>query len=132
MRPGDQGATLPSVFPALLKPNHGDSSQGITKDAVVNNEKALLDYLDRLRADFPKRGVLVQEFLTGAEYSVQLVGNPDQGLRALPILEVDYSKLDRQAAEDPRLRIEVGARQPLLDADHVPARRRWPIRSSSR
>ncbi len=95
VRPGDQGATLPSVFPALLKPNQGDSSQGITKDAVVSNEKALLDYLDRLRADFPRRGVLVQEFLTGAEYSVQLVGNPDQGLRALPLLEVDYSKLDQ-------------------------------------
>ena len=62
VRPGDQGATLPSVFPALLKPNHGDSSQGITKDAVVNNEKALLDYLDRLRVDFPKRAVLVQEY----------------------------------------------------------------------
>ena len=43
VRPGDQGATLPSVFPALLKPNQGDSSQGITKDAVVTNEKALLD-----------------------------------------------------------------------------------------
>ena len=94
VRPGDQGATLPSVFPALLKPNQGDSSQGITKDAVVSNEKALLDYLDRLRADFPKRGVLVQEFLTGAEYSVGLIGNPDQGLRGLPILEVDYSRLN--------------------------------------
>jgi D-alanine-D-alanine ligase len=94
VRPGDQGATLPSVFPALLKPNQGDSSQGITKEAVVHNEKALLDYLDRLRADFPKRGVLVQEFLTGNEYSVALIGNPDQGLRALPVLEVDYSRLD--------------------------------------
>jgi D-alanine-D-alanine ligase len=94
VRPGDQGATLPSVFPALLKPNYGDSSQGITKDAVVKNEKALLDYLDRLRAEFPRRPVLVQEYLTGAEYSVGLVGNPDQGLRALPILEVDFSKLD--------------------------------------
>ena len=94
VRPGDQGATLPSVFPAILKPNQGDSSQGITKESVVTNEKALLDYLDRLRAEFPKRGVLVQEFLTEAEYSVGLVGNPDQGLRALPILEVDYSRLD--------------------------------------
>lgn len=94
VRPGDQGATLPSVFPALLKPNTGDSSQGITMDAVVSNEKALLDYLERLRAEFPKRSVLVQEFLTGAEYSVGLIGNPDQGLRALPILEVDFSKLD--------------------------------------
>jgi len=94
VRPGDQGATLPSVFPALLKPNTGDSSQGITMDAVVRNEKALLDYLERLRAEFPKRSVLVQEFLTGAEYSVGLIGNPDQGLRALPILEVDFSGLD--------------------------------------
>jgi D-alanine-D-alanine ligase len=94
VRPGDQGATLPSVFPALLKPNFGDSSQGITKDAVVRNEKALLDYLDKLRIEFPRRPVLVQEYLTGAEYSVALIGNVDQGLRALPILEVDYSKLD--------------------------------------
>jgi D-alanine-D-alanine ligase len=82
------------VFPALLKPNTGDSSQGITKDAVVHNERGLMDYLDKLRSDFPKRGVLVQEYLTGGEYSVGLIGNPDQGLRALPILEVDYTKLD--------------------------------------
>ena len=94
VRPGDQGATLPSVFPALLKPNYGDSSQGITKDAVVSNERALLDYLERLRQEFPKRPVLVQEYLTGAEYSVSLVGNPDQGLRALPLLEVDFTRLD--------------------------------------
>jgi D-alanine-D-alanine ligase len=94
VRPGDQGATLPSVFPALLKPNYGDSSQGITKDAVVNNEKSLLDYLERLRAEFPRRPILVQEYLTGPEYGVSLVGNPDQGLRALALLEVDYSRLD--------------------------------------
>ena len=94
VRPGDQGATLPSVFPAILKPNYGDSSQGITKDAVVRNQSALLDYLERLRTEFPRRPVLVQEYLPGAEYSVSLVGNPDQGLRALPILEVDFSRLD--------------------------------------
>ncbi len=94
VRPGDQGATLPSVFPAILKPNYGDSSQGITKDAVVKNEKALLDYLDKLRNEFPRRPVLVQEYLSGPEYSVALIGNPDQGLRALPVLEVDYSHLD--------------------------------------
>jgi D-alanine-D-alanine ligase len=94
VRAGDQGATLPSVFPALLKPNFGDSSIGITKDAVVHNERALLEYLDQLRVLFPKRPILVQEYLTGAEYSVGLIGNPDQGLRALPVLEVDFSKLD--------------------------------------
>ncbi len=94
VRPGDQGATLPSVFPAILKPNYGDSSQGITKDAVVRNQSALLDYLERLRTEFPRRPVLVQEYLPGAEYSVSMIGNPDQNLRALPILEVDFSRLD--------------------------------------
>ena len=119
VRPGDQGATLPSVFPALLKPNYGDSSQGITKDAVVRNEKALLDYLERLRVAFPKRPVLVQEYLTGAEYSLTLVGNPDQGLRALPILEVDFSKLDPKLPKILGYEFEVGARQRLLDAGGV-------------
>ncbi len=95
VRAGDQGATLPSVFPALLKPNFGDSSIGITKDAVVKTTKQLLDYLEHLRVLFPKRPILVQEYLTGAEYSVGLIGNPEQGLRALPILEVDFSKLDK-------------------------------------
>ncbi|MBU2532450.1 MAG: D-alanine--D-alanine ligase [Alphaproteobacteria bacterium] len=94
VRPGDQGATLPSVFPAILKPNYGDSSEGITKDAVVHNERTLMAYLDKLRVQFPGRPVLVQEFLPGAEYSVALIGNPEQGLRALPLLEVDYSGLD--------------------------------------
>ena len=94
VRAGDQGATLPSVFPAILKPNFGDSSIGITKDAVVKNERALLDYLEKLRVDLPKRPILVQEYLPGAEYSVGLIGNPEQGLRALPVLEVDYSRLD--------------------------------------
>jgi D-alanine-D-alanine ligase len=77
-----------------LKPNYGDSSVGITKDAVVYNQSSLLDYLEKLRTEFPRRPILVQEYLTGAEYSVSLVGNPDQGLRALPILEVDFTKLD--------------------------------------
>lgn len=94
IRKGDQGATLPSVFPALLKPNFGDSSEGITQDAVVRDERGLINYLDRLHASFPNRPVLVQEFLSGAEYSVSLIGNVDMNLKALPLLEVDYSALD--------------------------------------
>ncbi len=110
VRPGDQGATLPSVFPALLKPNHGDSQPG-HHQGLGGQQREGAARLSRpaARGCSRKRGVLVQEFLTGAEYSVQLIGNPDQGLRALPILEVDYSRLDRHAAEDPRLRIRSGS-----------------------
>ena len=94
VRAGDRQATLPSVFPALLKPAHGDSSIGITQDAVVRDPEALLGYLAHLNEILPDRPVLVQEYLTGAEYSVALIGNPAASLEALPILEVDYSSLD--------------------------------------
>ncbi|MGE3935969.1 MAG: methyltransferase domain-containing protein [Rhodospirillaceae bacterium] len=91
---GDQSATMPSVFPALIKPNCGDSSIGITKDAVVHNPEEAIAYLRRLRDLVPGRAALVQEYLPGTEYSVGLVGNPGLGMRVLPILEVDYSRLD--------------------------------------
>ncbi len=100
IRPGDHGATLPSVFPAILKPNYGDSSEGITKDAVVDNQADLLAYLETLHSNFPGRPVLVQEFLPGQEFSVALMGNPSRDLRALTLLEVDYSGLP---AELPRI-----------------------------
>jgi D-alanine-D-alanine ligase len=93
-RPDDQSATIPSVFPAILKPNFGDSSVGITADAVVHSSKELMAYLDRLRTQLPNRPLLVQEFLPGTECSIGLVGNPGGTVRALPILEVDYSGLD--------------------------------------
>ncbi len=92
--PDDTAATMPSVFPALIKPATGDSSIGITQHAVVSNAEEANAYLNELRALLPGRPVLVQEFLSGAEYSVGLIGNPGQGLTALPLLEVDYSQLD--------------------------------------
>jgi D-alanine-D-alanine ligase len=90
----DQAATIPSVFPALIKPNYGDSSVGITQDAVVHNWEQAIEYLSRLREQMPGVPILLQEFLTGAEYSVGIIGNPGLALRVLPVLEVDYSRLD--------------------------------------
>jgi len=90
----DQSATIPSIFPAILKPNFGDSSIGITQEAVVHDPSALVQYLRELRSSVTAGPVLIQEFLTGPEYSVALIGNPGYELRALPILTVDYSKLD--------------------------------------
>jgi D-alanine-D-alanine ligase len=92
--PEDQMATLPSVFPALLKPNYGDSSIGITQDAVVHSTEELISYLVVLREEFRGYPLLVQEFLSGPEYSVGIVGNPGENYHILPVLEVDYSQLD--------------------------------------
>jgi len=37
--------------------------------------------------------LLIQEFLTGTEYSVGIIGNPGLSYDVLPVLEVDYSGL---------------------------------------
>lgn len=89
----DMAATLPSVFPALIKPAQGDSSIGITKNAVVHSPNDVVAYLGYLRETLPGRPVLIQEYLTGAEYSVGVIGNPGLGYTILPVLEVDYSQL---------------------------------------
>ncbi|MBN2375465.1 MAG: methyltransferase domain-containing protein [Sedimentisphaerales bacterium] len=91
---GDTAATLPSIFPALIKPCFGDSSIGITQDAVVNNTKQLMEYLKKIQDTLPNRPVLIEEFLPGTEYTVCIIGNPGLTSHTLPILEVDYSKLE--------------------------------------
>ena len=88
----DQTATLPSIFPAILKPNFGDSSIGITKNAVVHSAEELIVYLNELKNLLPNIPTLVQEYLTGPEYSVAVIGNCGN-YTVLPILEVDYSGL---------------------------------------
>ncbi len=92
--PDDQAATLPSAFPALVKPNYGDSSIGIRQDSVVRSPEELMSYLEKLRLELPDRPALIQEFLSGTEYSVAVIGNPGLTCRTLPPLEVDYRGLD--------------------------------------
>ncbi|MBM3518521.1 MAG: methyltransferase domain-containing protein [Alphaproteobacteria bacterium] len=92
--PDDQAATLPAVFPALIKPNHGDSSLGITAQSVVHTPEEAINAIAALREQLPGRPLLLQEFLTGPEFSVGILGNPGQGYTALPVLEADYSRLD--------------------------------------
>ncbi len=91
--PDDQAVNLPSSFPVLLKPNVGDSSQGITKDSVAHNQQEFMNYWEYLRGLYPDRGILVQEFLSGTEYTVGVIGNPGMQTTVLPILEFDFSAL---------------------------------------
>jgi D-alanine-D-alanine ligase len=89
----DQG--LPAradLYPALIKPNQGDGSVGITKDAVVRSAAEAERYVAWLRRELPGRAILLQEYLPGPEYGVGLIGNPGR-LEALPVLEVDFSGL---------------------------------------
>lgn len=97
--PWNQSAALPSVLPALLKPAFGDSSIGITQHAVVHDAEQLMSYFDHMKQQLPGIPILVQEFLSGREFSVTVLGNTGS-FETLPILEVDYTQLP---AELPRL-----------------------------
>ena len=92
--PADTSATLPSDFPALVKPNFGDSSIGITMDAVVQTPTELVEYVGKIREELPGRAVLIEEFLPGTEYSIGVIGNVGLSYTILPPLEVDYRGLD--------------------------------------
>lgn len=81
-------------YPVLIKPNQGDGSVGITKDAVVHDRDEAEAYLNYFERTLPGRSILVQEFLSGTEYGVGVIGNPETGLTVLPPLQVDYSGLD--------------------------------------
>ena len=58
------------AFPAIVKPNVGDGSLGIPVAAVVHSVAEMRQRVKELRAELPDRGLIVQEFLPGAEYSV--------------------------------------------------------------
>lgn len=81
------------ALPALIKPNLGDGSVGITGKAVVETPTEASDYLAWLAAELPGRDVLIQEYLPGPEFGLGLIGNAGTGFQALPMLEVDFSAL---------------------------------------
>lgn len=86
---------LPVLYPALIKPNSSGGSFGITRDCVVKDAAEAEAYLRDLagQLDYLPEAV-AQDFLTGPEYTVGLIGNPDAGFTVLTPLEVDYSRLD--------------------------------------
>jgi D-alanine-D-alanine ligase len=80
-------------FPVIAKPNFGDSSFGITQKNVANTIEELTDAILRIRKQFGyTKPILVEEFLTGAELSVGIIGNM-QNYTVLPIIEEDFSDL---------------------------------------
>lgn len=84
---------LPDLYPAMIKPNAGCGSLGIRPDCVVHDPLEADACLRRLATELEQPQVLVQDFLTGPEYTLGLVGNPGRGYTVLPVLEIDYSRL---------------------------------------
>lgn len=81
-------------FPVIAKPNFADGSFGITKKNVANNIIELNDAISTIRNEFGyNKPILVEEFLSGKEITVGIIGNPPENYYILPLIEEDYSEL---------------------------------------
>jgi len=78
-------------FPLMVKPTLEGSSKGVTDKALVHNATELQEQLDWVWINY-RQPALVEEFLSGREFTVALIGNGDD-LRVLPIVEIDFSTL---------------------------------------
>ena len=86
--------SMPIDFPVIVKPNYGDSSVGITVDSVCYDVRQLEQAIAKVReATGFDRPVLVEQFLTGKDISVGIIGNPPDSYSVLPVIEEDYSRL---------------------------------------
>ncbi|MFA5239328.1 MAG: methyltransferase domain-containing protein [Phycisphaerae bacterium] len=94
IRPQDDTFELPFGFPVIVKPNSGDSSFGITQRSVANNIEEIVNAVSEIREQFGyEKPILVEEFLTGKDITVGIVGNLPESYTVLPIIEEDYSAL---------------------------------------
>jgi D-alanine-D-alanine ligase len=91
----DDPLTLPKHYPALIKPNFGAGSFGMNEDSVVHDADQARAFMKRLADKINPQEAVIQELLTGPEYTVGLLGNPATGLTVLTPAEIDYSQLDK-------------------------------------
>lgn len=95
LRPSDRAGLKTFPLPAIVKPIREGSSKGIRNDSLVKTRKALLERVDEITRLY-KQPVLVEEFLTGREFTVGILGNePD--VEILPPIEINHAVLPKGA-----------------------------------
>jgi D-alanine-D-alanine ligase len=94
IKPEDNVFEMNIDFPVIIKPNFGDASFAITRESVANDLEELNDGIIRIREKVGyENPVLLEEFLTGKDLTVGIIGNPPDPYTFLPIVEEDYSEL---------------------------------------
>nr|WP_211204053.1 methyltransferase domain-containing protein [Chloroherpeton thalassium] len=94
IRPEETSFELPFNFPVIAKPNFGDSSFGITTRSVSYTIEELVNAISEIRSKIGyEKPILVEEFLTGKDLSLGIIGNAPESYMVLPIIEEDYSGL---------------------------------------
>ncbi len=63
-------------FPMIVKPRYEGSSKGISEDSIVRDEKSLARQVDYVNSVY-KQAALVEEFISGQEFTVLVIGNKE-------------------------------------------------------
>jgi D-alanine-D-alanine ligase-like ATP-grasp enzyme len=117
--PAYRVATQPLVdttalrFPLIVKLLHEGSSMGLTPDSVVDDIEALNRQIHRLVSTYGQPA-LVEEFISGREFTVGVLGNA--ALTVLPIVEIEFLQpygINLFQPDDPLLD-KLDTDQPLL------------------
>ena len=72
-------------FPLIVKPRFEGSSKGLSESSRVENAEELSKQVDYIVSSY-KQPALVEEFISGQEFSVALVGNDP--VEVLPIVQI--------------------------------------------
>jgi D-alanine-D-alanine ligase len=80
-------------FPLFVKPISEGSSKGIFTSSLTENYDQLKNEVDRIR-NLYNQYALVEEFLSGREFTVAILGN-DNNTHVLPIIEVRFDKFPK-------------------------------------
>jgi D-alanine-D-alanine ligase len=75
-------------FPLIVKPISEGSSKGIFSSSFVKNTQELEDEVRRILFTY-NQPALIEEFLSGREFTVAVIGNGDE-TEVLPIIEIRY------------------------------------------
>ena len=116
-------------FPVIVKPAREDGSIGIEFSAVVTSIRELMERMDWLHANFDSP-VLIEEYIEGREMYVGVLGNDKP--EALPVVELDLSKLPDGTPTNCRRRSEMGEGNEGVSRHQVCGRHRSPRRNRSR
>ena len=83
-----------ACYPVFVKPSQGDNSFGIHGNNICHRFEDAVAVIEAVFLECPTvDDVVVQEYLTGGEFSIGMVGNVGS-MAYLPILEVDFSKIE--------------------------------------
>lgn len=76
-------------FPLIVKPIAEGSSKGIYSSSFASNQKELQSEVERILVEY-NQPVLVEEFLSGREFTTAIIGNNGDA-EVLPIIEISYN-----------------------------------------